>query len=240
VSEVPVENVLVVPTELFHRLGVFQGFSREVERYLPELLEPRHVMFRPRSEVENDPGLKQLIPYVIFLHREADGTESVFQYTRGKGMGEGRLHHLRSVGVGGHISSDDAGKSPGDKRGQAPSPESGVAGLSLVGRRSQSPFEEGMRRELEEEVAIDTSYCPRCVGLLNDDSNAVGQVHLGLVHLFEVERPAVRPRESEIIESGFRPVGEILAELDQFETWSQISMRALFGKEPRMNADERG
>jgi predicted NUDIX family phosphoesterase len=204
VPEPPVENVLVVPTELFHRLGHFQGFTRDVDRYLPELLDPAHVMFRPRNQVETDPGLKQLIPYVIFLYRDAAGGESVFQYTRGKGMGEGRLHLLRSVGVGGHISSDD------------------------VNGRSDDPFAEGMRRELDEEVIIDTPYRARCVGLLNDDSNPVGQVHLGLVHVFEVERPAVRSRESEIIESGFRPVGQIMADLDHFETWSQISMRALF------------
>jgi len=221
VSEPPVENVLVVPTELFHRLGLFQGFSREVDRYLPELLDPANVLFRPRNQVEQDPGLKQLIPYVIFLYRDADGAESVFQYTRGRGQGEGRLHHLRSVGVGGHISSDDVGK-----KGPAPFAGHGPEGASH--KRCLSPFSEGMRRELDEEVAIDTPYQSRCVGLLNDDSNAVGQVHLGLVHLFEVERPAVHPRESEIIASGFLPVAEIMAELDQFETWSQISMRALF------------
>jgi len=205
VVEPPVENVLVVPTELFHRLGLFQGFTRDVGRYLPVLLDPANVIFRPRDQVEQDPGLKQLIPYVIFLHRNATGAESVFQYTRGKGMGEGRLHHLRSVGVGGHISSDD-----------------------VNGRSDDNPFDEGMRRELAEEVAIETPYYAQCVGLLNDDSNPVGQVHLGLVHLFKVERPAVHSRETEIIESGFRPVSQIMAELDQFETWSQISMRALF------------
>ena len=205
-SEVPVENVLVVHAELFHRLGCFQGFTAEVERYLPELLDPANIMFRPRDQVENDPSLKQLIPYVVFLHRDSDAAKSVFQYTRGKGQGEGRLHHLRSVGVGGHISSDD-----------------------VNGQADDDPFQEGMRRELEEEVAIETSYQSRCVGLINDDSNPVGQVHLGLVHLFEVERPAVQSRESEIIESGFRPVGEIMTALDEFETWSQITMRALFG-----------
>lgn len=204
-SETPVENVLVVPTELFHRLGHFQGFTRDVNRYLPELLDPSHVRFRPRDQVEQDPGLKQLIAYVIFLHRPGPGAESVFQYTRGKGQGEGRLHHLRSVGIGGHISSDD-----------------------VNGGNGNDPFQEGMRRELEEEVAIETPYQVRCVGLLNDDSNPVGQVHLGLVHLFEVEQPAVHSREVDIIESGFRPVEQIMAELDQFETWSQITMRALF------------
>ncbi|MBN1588907.1 MAG: phosphoesterase [Pirellulales bacterium] len=223
-SEPPVENVLVVPTELFHGLGHFQGFTRETDRYLPVLLDPANMQFRPRNQVEEDPGLKQLIPYVIFLHRNGDGAESVFQYTRGRGQGEGRLHHLRSVGIGGHISSTDVGK-----RGQVPFAGNGPQGASHKRVTPfPDPFQEGMRRELDEEVAIDTPYRARCVGLLNDDSNPVGQVHLGLVHIFEVERPAVRSRETEIIESGFRPVAQIMAALDEFETWSQISMRALF------------
>jgi len=87
-----------------------------------------------------------------------------------------------------------------------------------------------MRRELAEEVTIDTPYTAQCVGLINDDQTEVGSVHLGVVHIFDVERPAVRPSESEIIASGFRPVEEILADLSGFETWSQICMQAIFGQ----------
>jgi predicted NUDIX family phosphoesterase len=205
VSEVHSERVLVVPTELFHRLGHFQGFCGEVSRYLDELLKPEHVCYRPRNEVEKDPGFKQLIPYVIFRHVDATGTPTVFQYTRGTGQGEGRLHSKRSVGIGGHISAIDAGNGDGN------------------------PYEEGMRRELEEEVAIDTPYSARCVGMINDDQTEVGRVHLGIVHLFDVERPAVHPRETEIIECGFRPVAAILSDMTGFETWSEICMKALFG-----------
>jgi predicted NUDIX family phosphoesterase len=206
VSDVQTERVLVVPTAVFRRLGYFQGFCGQMDRYLGELLSPRHTSYRPRGEVELDPGFKQLIPYVIFRHCDQGSQETVFQYTRGSGMGEGRLHSKRSVGIGGHISAMDANSPAGD-----------------------SPYEEGMRRELEEEVAIDTPYTARCVGLINDDQTDVGSVHLGVVHIFDVQRPAVVPREADIIQSGFRPVKEILADLSGFETWSQICMRALFG-----------
>lgn len=206
-TEVKTERVLVVPTELFHRLGHFQGFTNEVDRYLDELLSPQHTSYRPRSEVEVDPSFKQLIPYVIFRHLDGQGRETVFQYTRGTGQGEGRLHRKHSVGIGGHISSIDA--------------ESDANGC---------PYEEGMRRELEEEVKIDTPYTARCMGLINDDQTEVGSVHLGVVYIFDVERPAVHPNETEIIECGFRPVQEILADMSGFETWSEICMRALFDK----------
>jgi predicted NUDIX family phosphoesterase len=204
-SDAATERVLVVPTELFRRLGYFQGFNGDVDRYLGELLSPQHTSYRPRREVEVDPSFKQLIPYVIFRHTDGRGRQTVFQYTRGTGQGEGRLHRKHSVGIGGHISAVDADCDAGG-----------------------NPYQEGMRRELEEEVAIDTPYSARCVGMINDDRTEVGSVHLGVVYIFDVDRPAVRPRETEIIHSGFRPVEEILADMTGFETWSEICMRALF------------
>src|SRR5688572_6425742 len=142
-SQVATEHVLVVPTEVFHRLGHFQGFSGEVERYLRGLLDPAHTSYQPRPAMEQDPSFKQLIPYVIFQYVDSERVTRVFQYTRGKGQGEARLHAKRSIGIGGHISADDANE--------------------------PSAYEEGMRRELEEEVIIDTAYRGRIVGLINDD-----------------------------------------------------------------------
>lgn len=204
-SQVQVEQILVVPTLVFHRLGHFQGFCADADRYLSEMLKPENVSYRPRPEMEKDPTFKQLIPYCIFRHRDAAGQTHLFQYVRGKGQGEGRLHSKRSIGVGGHISSDDA----------AP-------------HVTTDPYREGLRRELAEEVHIDAPFAEQCVGLINDDESEVGKVHLGVVHILDVERPAVRSREVDLIESGFRPVNELLADLSGFETWSAICLRALF------------
>lgn len=207
-SLVETEQILVVPTEEFKRLGYFQGFSAEVDRYLPDLFENEQLSYRPRGEMEEDPGFKQLIPYVVFRHQSADGSR-IFQYCRGKGQGEARLRAKRSVGVGGHISTVDVD--------------------TVGGHSGTGVYEEGMRRELDEEVDIQTPYTARCVGLINDDETPVGQVHLGVVHLVDVEQPAIAPREEDILDARFRTVDEILADLDQFESWSQIVMRALFG-----------
>jgi predicted NUDIX family phosphoesterase len=207
VVEVQTEQVLVVPTAVFHRLGHFQGFCGETEKYLPELLKEGHVSYRPRSAMEQDPDFKQLIPYVIFRYLNAAGEDTVFQYTRGKGQGEQRLHSKRSIGIGGHISADD---------------------LATV-QTHDGVYAEGMRRELAEEVRIDTPFQERCVGLINDDETEVGRVHLGVVHLVDVAEPNVLPREIEIAEAGFQPVARLLEELESFETWSQICLRALFG-----------
>jgi len=204
-SVIATECVLVVPTELFRDLGYFQGFSADVARYLPRLLDGDQVRYLPRGDMEEDPSFKQLIPYVLFRWLADDGTVHLFDYQRGGGMGEKRLHAKRSVGVGGHVSSLDA-----------------AAGhLNHV-------YREGMQRELAEEVVIDTPYSETIVGLINDDETPVGRVHLGVVHLFEVERPLVKPRETDLLDAGFRPITEILPQLESFESWSQIAVRALF------------
>jgi predicted NUDIX family phosphoesterase len=200
-----VEQILVVPTDLFHRLGYFQGFSAAAVPQLAELLRPEHVSYRPRPEMEEDPSYKQLIPYVIFRHTAADGAVRVFRYTRGKGQGEKRLHAKRSIGIGGHISSVDHDATLG-----------------------ANPYEEGMRRELAEEVRIDTPYTARCVGLLNDDLTEVGKVHLGIVHIFDVEEPRVGPREDEMLDAGFVPLAELWAGKDDLESWSRICLESLF------------
>lgn len=199
------EEVLVVPTEVFHQLSHFQGFSADADRYREGLLQIEHFRFLPRSAAEDDPSHKQLIPYVIFCWRDGAGEPHLFSYTRGTGQGEGRLHRKRSVGIGGHISREDAG-----------------------GELTPAAYEVGLRRELDEEVEINSPYDARLVGLINDDESEVGKVHLGLVHLYELTEPQIAPREEDIAEAGFRPVSELLNDLEGFETWSQYCIRALF------------
>jgi predicted NUDIX family phosphoesterase len=226
VSTVATERVLVVPTRLFRDLGYFQGFSADVARYLPRLLEGREIQYLPRGRMEEDPSYKQLIPYVLFRYTDSDGVVHIFQYQRGGGMGEARLHAKFSVGVGGHISSVDANwDGNGRDREGAPSAR---GGRSAEPQSSHHIYRSGMQRELAEEVAIDTAYDETVVGLINDDDTPVGRVHLGVVHLCDVAEPRVSPREADVLNAGFQPVNEILQRLDQFETWSQIAIRALF------------
>ncbi len=85
-----------------------------------------------------------------------------------------------------------------------------------------------MQRELDEETIIETRYESKCVGLINDDETDVGKVHLGIVHIFDVEIPKVRARETDITNAQFAPLDSIFAEIDQYESWSQICLRALF------------
>lgn len=203
------EQILVVPAEVFDELGRFQGFSSDVDRYLEPLLRCDRLAYKPRGPMEEDPSFKQFIPYVLMQHTADDGTVSVFAYTRGGGGGEKRLHAKKSVGVGGHISSEDAAH---DNAGS-----------------DEGLYRRGLERELAEEVNIESAYTERLVGLINDDETPVGRVHLGVVHIFELEEPAVSSAEPELAEGQFLPVEQLLAEIDAYETWSQIAIRALYG-----------
>jgi predicted NUDIX family phosphoesterase len=201
-SEVMDERVMVVPAAVFAELGRFQGFCRDVDRYLPVLLDKRNISFRPRSQMEDDPSFKQIIPYCVLRHGDM-----VFRYTRGKKMGEKRLHALESIGVGGHISASD------DR--------------PLIGG-TDATYDEAMHRELDEEVIVDSPYRERCVGLINDDSTPVGRVHLGVVHLFDLDAPQVRRRETSLTQAGFVRIAELHSNPERLETWSQICMESLF------------
>ena len=64
------------------------------------------------------------------------------------------------------------------------------------------------------------------VGLINDDATPVGRVHLGVVHLFELDRPEVDPREEGLAEAGFLDIAAIRSLRPEFETWSQICIDA--------------
>ena len=191
------EQVLVIPTQVLQDVGIFQGLSRDVARYQPALLDPAHFSFLPRSLAENDPSYKQLIPYVVLKYRD-----QIFHYRRGQGAGEKRLRALRSIGIGGHIN-------PGDH----------AAGVH--------PYRQGMLREVAEEVALDTAYEEKLLGFINDDSLPVGEVHLGIVHLFELEAPKVQRREVDLMQTGFATIAELLREKETFETWSQFVLEEL-------------
>ena len=194
------ENILVVRRSLFDQLGAFQGLCFEVERYLPAFLARENNFFTPRGPAETNPELKQIIPYVLLVHGDR-----VFHYVRGKKAGEQRLVAKGSLGIGGHMNDGDEG-------------------LFALDRDA---YNVAVQREVAEEVFIETPYTNHVVALLNDDSNEVGKVHLGVVHIFRLESDAARKREAMITESGFLTIPELRARRDALETWSQLCLDGL-------------
>lgn len=194
------EQVLVVPAALVEEIGHINGFTSEVDRYLPSILDSKNQSFIARRYCETDPSFKQLIPYVIL---QADGNElSIFRYTRGQGQTEKRLHAKQSVGIGGHIAIEDCS--------------------------GQDLYRTGMLRELNEEMVLPDNFEDTIVGLIYDDSNPVGTVHLGVVHQIRLDPAGVKPREDDLIEAGFYSLAQISQEFDRLETWSQLAFKALY------------
>jgi predicted NUDIX family phosphoesterase len=197
------EHVLVVPAQVIDAIGKLEGFEPDVDRFLTPILNSDQLSYRPRSAMETDPSFKQLIPYVVLQWNDANGLRHVFAYTRGGGGGESRLHAKRSIGIGGHISREDA-------------------------EGSEHAYATGMKREIDEEICLNSSYSETIEGLIYDPSNEVGQVHLGVVHRFELQTPAVTSNESDLADGGFTAVETLLQEVDGLETWSQLALKALF------------
>jgi predicted NUDIX family phosphoesterase len=191
------ENVLVFPRSLFEQLGVFQGFSAEVDHYLPAILDPKNNSFMARAQAETNPAFKQVIPYVLIT----DG-KSILHYVRGKKAGEQRLVAKGSLGIGGHINDEDH---------------------TLFAFGVQA-FQDAVKREVCEELSISGEFNARPVGLINDDSTEVGQVHFGVVHVLFCTPDQVKKNEQVITQVEFVPIVELKAKREQMETWSQICL----------------
>ena len=195
------EQILVVKRALFDQLGSFQGINTDIEKYYSALLDPSNNLFMDRGAAEDDPSHKQLIPYALFHHNG-----KFLNYQRGKSGGEARLHAKRSLGIGGHINPIDTREDH--------------LGIDT--------YMAGVEREIDEELKINGSYTQKIVAILNDDSNEVGKVHLGVVHLFELDTDDVQPNEDAIADLKFSSIEELQGEMhDSLESWSQFCANIL-------------
>jgi predicted NUDIX family phosphoesterase len=196
----PEENVLVIKRSLFDELGSFQGLNFDSSRYLKAILSRGNNFFLSRTKAERDPTHKQIIPYVLLTHED-----KVLHYVRGKKAGEQRLVAKGSIGIGGHMNDGDE---------------------SLFAL-DEAAYRAGVEREVAEEISINTKFEDCVVALLNDDSNEVGQVHLGIVHIFKLVEPRVQKREAMITSIAFLGRDELLKRRDSLETWSQICLDSI-------------
>jgi len=195
------EEILVVPRSLLDDLGAFQGLTTETDHYIPTLLDPSNNFFMDREAAEDDPGFKQIIPYSIFRFGN-----HYLHYVRGKSGGESRLHAQGSLGIGGHINPVDERSDP----------------------LGHATYIAGVAREIDEEIALPARPQQRIVALLNDDSNPVGRVHLGVVHLFELESMEAQAREDALCDLQFKSAEELQGPFyDLLESWSRFCVDAL-------------
>jgi len=166
-------------------------------------LQRAKAKFIDRDKAENDTSFKQLIPYILVKR----GKQFLTYPRKGK---EGRLHGYWSLGYGGHINPKDAHNKEGK--------EFGLQTISVYNR--------GMIREVKEELKFDLPIGLSAKGIINDNSNEVGQVHLGIIHILEL-RPGqtVKPDN---VNARWEMAHEIVNRKDEFENWSKIVMDLIF------------
>jgi predicted NUDIX family phosphoesterase len=158
--------------------------------------------YRRRGLVEDDPAQLQLIPYCIVRHDDG----GYLLTRRRRRCSESRLHHLHSLGAGGHIN-------PGD----------GAGGDPVVG---------GLRREWREELRCPSPATARLFAVLNDDSAPVSRVHLGLVFLVEPRWGRVAVRETEKLEGEVLGLEAMRRHCPTMESWSQLVYAGLLAGLP--------
>lgn len=188
------EQVLVIPRQVIEQAGMFQGLAFDVERYIKAIFAPGVPRFMPRPLAEKDPSFKQIIPYVLMAHNG-----KYLNYVRGKRAGETRLVGNRSIGIGGHINPTDD--------------------MPLFGNFYDA-YLAAVEREVTEEVSVTTKHKDSVIALLNDDSNEVGSVHLGIVHCWQLDAPNVDRKEQMITQMSFMSPAELNAVRESLETWS--------------------
>jgi predicted NUDIX family phosphoesterase len=154
--------------------------------------------FIDRAKAEVDPSYKQFIPYITVVWEE-----KFLCLERTPAQTEGRLHGKLSLGVGGHVNLVDR-----------------IGGFEQI-------IAQAMKRELYEELWIQTTNSPRLQGMINDDSNPVGAVHLGIHYILKVKTQP-RVREYEKMKARWCNLDQLEGLRQRMETWSQILLPALF------------
>ncbi|MGL4464632.1 MAG: phosphoesterase [Planctomycetia bacterium] len=194
------EEVLVVPRRRWVECGGRVGFGPAVGVF-ERLLDPDHLAWMSRRLCETDEDWLQLVPYVVVTAPDPDSTAAgplVFCYRRGSSGNETRLHARWSLGVGGHVGRDDGPAGP-------------------------AAYFAGFHRELHEEVELfGRPFTEKVVGLIHDPGTPVGRVHLGVVHLLTLPAPEAVARDRSLVDAGFHPSANALADREQFESWSAL------------------
>ena len=191
------ELVLVYPTDqlwkiiTYKKKGLIRGNSEVLKRIV------QNGLFLRRSELEEDPSFKQIIPYAIISNKE-----SYYLFRRKSRQAEKRLHNKFSLGVGGHMNPGDSMES-----------------------EEQYLIDE-LKRELYEEVKLlngclieDIEF----IGFINDDTIPVGRVHIGLLYNIHVSNKEVYINETDKMTADWIDKPNLAEFYEGMETWSKIT-----------------
>jgi predicted NUDIX family phosphoesterase len=191
------ELVFAFPTDGFWKLMTYKkkGLIRGNSEVLKKIVQ--NGLFLRRSELEEDPSFKQIIPYAIISDKD-----SFYLFRRTSGQTEKRLHNKFSLGVGGHMNPDHS-----------------------MEPKEQFIIDE-LKRELDEEVKLlngclieDIEF----IGFINDDTIPVGSVHIGLLYNIHVSNKEVYINETDKMTADWIDKSNLAEFYEGMETWTKIA-----------------
>ena len=193
------ERVLVLPRDLVPGGCDFRGVREADENALSAL---RAAVARHGRYLDRPIAEEDPSNKQLIPYVVVRDDDRVFLMERTDAGGDARLHRKASIGVGGHLNPVDDG---------------------------EDPLDTGLRREWAEELDAPWEPAFTLVGLLNDDSNPVGAVHLGVVFSVEASGRPVAVRETDKLVGRFATGGELSDAFPRMETWSQLVAAELLG-----------
>jgi predicted NUDIX family phosphoesterase len=190
------ELVFAISTDELWKLMTYKekGLIKENSEALKSIVQ--NGLFRKRSELEEDPSFKQVIPYAIISNNE-----SFCLFKRTSKQTEKRLHNKFSLGVGGHMN-------PGNSK-----------------ESNDQYLINELKRELFEEVKLlngclieDIEF----IGFINDDTISVGRVHIGLLYNIHVSNKNVVINETDRMTADWIDKSDLAEFYEGMETWTKI------------------
>lgn len=195
----------MIPTALALRLAP-DAFNKVPIAIEGQILDAHS--FREREEAETNFDFKQVIPYIVVTNdgfydaakQRITPSDTLYLVSqRTSQQQEKRLHNKFSLGQGGHINE-----------------------LDFAG--GGSPIANGLRREIEEEFKLHTILDFAPIGIINDNSNDVGKVHLGLIYQLRTGNLAFEVAEKGKHTAGWQGKEGLETLYDKMENWSKIVM----------------
>ena len=186
------ERVLVLPRADVPGGAGFHGIRRATHDTLAEL---RSAVARHGRYLDRESAESDTSHKQLIPYVIVRDGDAVFLTHRTDAGGDARLHGKASVGIGGHLNPVDHG---------------------------EDALMAGLRREWDEE--LETEWEPEftLIGLLNDDSNPVGAVHLGVVFEVQAAGRPVSVREHDKLVGDFADRAALAASWNRLETWSRL------------------
>lgn len=141
----------------------------------------------------------QLRQIIPYVVLRFEGEYILFKRT--ENQTEARLHNKITLGIGGHVNDSD-------------------------GKEPINAFRQGMAREIAEEIECKIGNL-KYIGVINDLSNQVSAVHLGVCFVADlVEYGGVKEKENFI---EFR-TKDLMGFVEEMESWSKILALKLMGR----------